>query len=128
MSRHFAEVSIVDSQNPFVLDDFSEPQPDILLLRPELRHSKELPRPEDILLVVEVSDTTYLYDAGDKLRASARSGIPESWIANIAEHCVEIYRRSEGEAYAERFRRASGDTLSPLAFPDRVVAVAEILP
>jgi Uma2 family endonuclease len=128
MSRQFGDVCLVDSQNPFVLDDFSEPQPDILLLRPELHKSSELPRPADIWLVVEVADSTYLYDSGDKLRAYARSGISEYWIVNLAESCVEVYRRPQGDTYGEHFRRTAGETLAPLAFPDRIVAVAGVLP
>jgi len=65
---------------------------------------------------------------GKKLRAYARSGIPEYWIVNLGDSCVEVYRDPQGETYAEHFRRVSGESLAPLAFPNRAVAVADILP
>jgi Uma2 family endonuclease len=128
MSRHFGDVGIVDSQNPIVLDDFSEPQPDILLLRPELRKAARLPNPADVILLIEVAETTYLYDSVQKLRAYARSGVAEYWIVNIGDSCVEVYREPQGEAYTQQFRRVAGETLAPAAFPDRAIAVADILP
>ena len=124
----FADVSIVDSQNAIVLDDFSEPQPDILLLRLEIDDTDELPRPEDILLVIEVADSTLRFDSTTKLRAYARAGLAEYWIVNLAERAVDIYRNPTGAGYAEHFRRERADTLAPAAFPDRTIAVADILP
>lgn len=124
----FSDVCLVDPQNPLVLDDFSEPQPDIVLLRPEFHETSELPRPADVLLVVEVAESTYRYDSGAKLRAYARSGIAEYWIVNLTDCCVEVYRQPQGESYGEHFRRTSGETLAPASFPDRAIAVADILP
>lgn len=128
MSRHFSDVALVDAQNVAVLDNFSEPQPDLLLLRLELDESTEIPRPADIFLIVEAAESSYRYDSSRKLRAYARSGIVEYWIVNISEACVEVYREPQGEAYAQQFRRVAGETLAPAAFPDRAIAVADILP
>ena len=122
------DLCLVDCQNAVILDDFSEPQPDILLLRLEVEKTGELPRPEDILLVVEVADTTLRFDSTTKLRAYARAGLPEYWIVNLAEGAVEVYRKPTGEGYAEYFRRNRSESLTPTAFPDRTIAVAEILP
>jgi Uma2 family endonuclease len=128
MSRHFSDAALVDAQNVAVLDNFTEPQPDLLLLRLELDESTELPRPADIHLVVEVAESSYRYDSSKKLRAYARSGIAEYWIVNIGDSCVEVYREPQGEAYTQQFRRVAGETLAPAAFPDRPIAVADILP
>lgn len=128
LNAAFADVSIVDYQNAIVLDDFSEPQPDILLLRLEIDDTDELPRPADILLVVEVADTTLRFDSTTKLRAYARARLPEYWIVNLAEGAVDVYLKPTGDGYGEHFRRKRDELLAPTAFPDRTIAVAEILP
>ncbi|HEX8685523.1 MAG TPA: Uma2 family endonuclease, partial [Pyrinomonadaceae bacterium] len=72
--------ALVWAQNPVVLDDYSEPQPDLAILKPRgdnYRTSK--PTPDDVLLVIEVSDTTLEYDRQVKMRLYARAGIPEAW-------------------------------------------------
>ena len=122
------DLCLVDCQNAFILDDFSEPQPDILLVRLEVEKTGELPRPEDILLVVEVADTTLRFDSTTKLRAYARAGLAEYWIVNLAVGAVEVFRNPTGEGYAEHFQRGRHETLAPTAFPDRTIAVADILP
>ena len=122
------DLCLVDCQNAVILDDFSEPQPDILLLRLEVENTGELPRPEDILLVVEVADTTLRFDSTTKLRAYARAGLPEYWIVNLAEGAVDVYLKPTGDGYGEHFRRERNESLTPTAFPDRTIAVAEILP
>ena len=122
------DLCVVDCQNPFVLDDFSEPQPDILLLHSELDATGEIARPADIIVAIEVADSTVRYDSTTKLRAYARAGIPEYWIVNLADNAVDVYRRPAGEQYAEHFRQERDGQLAPAAFPDRLIAVADILP
>lgn len=124
----FADRCVVDCQSPFILDGFSEPQPDILILDPEMERTKDIARAEDVLLVIEVADSTVRYDSTTKLKAYARAGIPEYWIVNLADNAVDVYRQPAGESYAEHFRRESTDQLTPAAFPDRPIAVADILP
>lgn len=128
MSQHFSDVALVDAQNVAILDNFSEPQLDLLLLRLELDESTEFPRPADILLIVEVAESSYRYDSSRKLRAYARSGIAEYWIVNIGESCVEVYREPQGEGYTQKFQRVAGENLEPAAFSGRAIAVADILP
>lgn len=128
LNRQYADLCFVDCQNPVVLDNFSEPQPDILLVALSIDEGLEKPRPADIFLAVEVADSSLHYDSNAKLRAYARSGIPEYWIVNLTESRVEVHRQPQGETYAERFHRSAGDTLAPAAFADRPLAVADILP
>ena len=68
------------------------------------------------------------FDSTTKLRAYARAGLAEYWIVNLAEGAVEVYRKPTGEGYAEHFRRNRNESLAPTAFPDRTIAVADILP
>jgi Uma2 family endonuclease len=83
-----AQVSV---QNPVSLTRYSEPQPDIAVLRPrEDFYSAALPGPEDILLIVEVADASAVADRQDKLPLYARAGIPEVWLVDWIEERVEV--------------------------------------
>ncbi|HEX8285761.1 MAG TPA: Uma2 family endonuclease [Pyrinomonadaceae bacterium] len=97
-------------QNPVRLNDFSEPQPDISLLhwRDDFYRDAH-PTPADVLLVVEVADTTLIADRKIKLPLYAHAGIAEAWLVNIPEEQVEIYSDPAGGAYqrAEVFGRDS---------------------
>ena len=84
--------------------------------------------PGQTFLAIEVADSSLQFDRSEKLRAYARAGLPEYWIVNLAESCVEVYREPRGESYAMHLRRKAGETIAPAAFPDRTLAVEEILP
>ena len=98
----------VSVQNPLRLDAYNEPEPDVVLLRlpPGFR---EAPRAEHALLVVEVADTTLATDRAIKQPRYAAAGIPESWIVNLPETRLEIYRRPDASGYAETHVLAPGD-------------------
>jgi len=112
--------ALVWTQNPIVLDDYSEPQPDLAILRPRVddyRTSK--PAPADVLVVVEVSDTTLEYDRKVKVPLYARAGIPETWVVNLPEERIEVYSDPAGGEYQtfrsyKRGRRLQSHTLAPL--------------
>ncbi|HEV8588836.1 MAG TPA: Uma2 family endonuclease [Pyrinomonadaceae bacterium] len=91
---------LVRTQNPIVLDDFSEPQPDIavLKLRKDFYRAAH-PRPEDVLLVVEVSDTTLQFDRQVKIPLYARAGIPEALIFSLPDEHLEYYSQPETTNY-----------------------------
>ena len=115
-------------QNPVRLDDHSEPQPDIMLLKPAPDYYRRRhPQPEDVFLLVEISDTSLTTDREDKLPAYGRAGIAEVWIVNLADLTVEIYRQPHFTGYAARTVLSAGDHAAPLAFPDVAVAVGELL-
>jgi Uma2 family endonuclease len=104
-------------QDPIVLGDLSEPQPDLALLRP--RHdfyADSHPRPEDILLVVEVADTTVAFDRHTKLPLYARHAIPEAWLVDLPAGVLEIHRTPEEGAYA-RVEPLGPDDLSNVPVP-----------
>lgn len=84
--------AIVRVQNPIQLDDYSEPQPDIAVLKPrDDFYRRAHPRPEDVLLVIEVSDSTLEYDRKVKMPLYAGAGIPEAWLVNLPEERIEVY-------------------------------------
>jgi Uma2 family endonuclease len=94
---------VVQVQGLVRLSDGSEPQPDFALLRlPQEQYQDRLARGEDILLLVEVSDTTLEYDRKDKLPVYAEAGVPEYWIINLNENVLEVYRQPIGRQYRTR--------------------------
>lgn len=115
-------------QDPVHLDDHSEPEPDLALLKPAADfYRRRHPQPEDVFLLVEVSDTTLTTDQEDKLPAYGRAGIPEVWIVNLNELTVEIYREPNFAGYASKTILRVGDHARLQAFPDTAVDVAELL-
>ena len=122
------EFAIVSIQNPCNLDDHSEPAPDVALLKPRSDfYVNNHPLPEDVLLVLEVSDTTLRFDARIKSRLYAEAGIPEYWIVNIPQNALEVRRESLNGHYATHQTFRHGRGISTLAFPDLTFGVDEIL-
>lgn len=100
LNRLFGDSHIVSTQNPIRLNDFSEPQPDVSLLRRRADYYRgEQPTPSDVLLVIEVADTTVVKDRTIKIPLYARFGVPEAWLVNIPEELVEIYSDPSGDLY-----------------------------
>jgi Uma2 family endonuclease len=105
----------------------SQPQPDFVWMAPR-RYRKDRPSPDDILLLVEVSDSTLKKDRGPKSRLYARAGIRDYWIVNIKDRCVEVHRNPEGSKYREITVYTSGQQIHPLAFPGVSLDVSRLFP
>ena len=119
----------ISVQNPVRLDDHSEPEPDIALLRfREDDYATAHPGPADILVVMEVSDSTLDFDREVKSKRYAAAGIPEMWIMNLPGDCIDRLDQPGPAGYARHtvFRR--GEKISPAALPDLEFAVADLLP
>lgn len=132
LNQIFTEASrgrwIVQVQDPVRLDDQSEPQPDLALVkRSSDFYRNRHPQPEDVFLLIEVSEFTLALDRGEKLSAYGRAGIPELWIVNLIELTVEIYREPHFTGYEKKTVLRPGDKASPAAFPDISIDVAELL-
>ena len=121
------ERAVVSVQNPVVLDDRSEPQPDLALLRPPLERYSAHPRPDDVLVVVEVADTTLAHDRDRKAPLYARSGIAETWIVDLAAEEILVLRGPSPGGYRDSHRAARGETLQPQELPGLVVSVDDVL-
>ena len=122
-----ADRAVVSVQNPVRLPPRSEPQPDIALLRPRADfYSSGLPGPADVLLVIEVSDTTLVYDRDVKLGLYAGAGIPEVWIVDLDGRRIFVYRQPDGAAHSDVSVVEQG-LLSPTAFPDLRIRLEEII-
>ncbi len=124
--RRFDDVADVGVQISMRLDQRNEPQPDIVLLRPGFE-SDVPPGPQWVFLVVEISDTTVKYDRQIKAPLYARHGIVEYWLVDLKRETITAYRDPSETGYrtSQPFRR--GERLAPFAFPDREVAIDEIL-
>ena len=115
-------------QNPVRLDEHSEPQPDLVLARPSPDfYRKHHPQPDDVFLLIEVSDITLDYDHAEKLPAYGRAGVAEVWIVTLNDATIEAYREPHFTGYGSKTILRAGDTIAPLAFPDAAVDVAELL-
>ena len=130
--RLFSKLSndrwFVWSQNPVTLDDFSEPQPDLMLLKPAADdYTTVLPAADDVFLLVEVSDSTLAFDRREKLPLYGRAGVREVWIVNLPDETVEVYREPHYEGYASTEILRPGSQARPLAFPDAAVDVGALL-
>ena len=127
--QRFVDQAAVRNHNPIRLRDDSEPQPDIVLarLRPE-SYGIAHPQPEDILLVVEICDTTLTSDREKKLPLYARAGTIETWLMNLPDDRIEVYRDPAPEGYRSITLVPRDGTVTPLAFPDVAIPCAELLP
>lgn len=117
---------LVSVQNPIHLDDNGEPEPDLVVLRLETPQDRH-PGPGDVLLIVEVADTSLAYDRGTKAPLYARHGIPELWIADLGGERIEVHREPTPSGYRVVRALGRGQRASPLFAPDLAVDVDAIL-
>ncbi len=118
--------AIVSVQDPIVLAPDSEPQPDLSILRyRDDYYTKAHPGPGDILLVIEVADTTAKYDREVKLPLYARHDIPEVWLVDLEEGRLEVHNGPETGEYRHVDYHRSGE-VAPLAFPDMKISMVSL--
>ncbi|MBI4279266.1 MAG: Uma2 family endonuclease [Armatimonadetes bacterium] len=128
LAREAAGDTIVSVQNPVRLGEDSEPQPDVALLRPRPDfYAGGLPGPTDVLLVVEVAETSADSDREIKIPLYARAGVPEVWLVDLRAATVEVYRNPSPQGYRAAVRHRRGEPLSVEALPDLRVLVDEVL-
>jgi Uma2 family endonuclease len=128
ITLRFRRSVIVRTQNPIQLDDYSEPQPDIAVLKYRddfYRHAH--PRPEDVLLVVEVSDSTLEFDRKVKVPLYAGAGIPEAWVVNLLEESIEVYSDPAGGEYQTARSYARGRRLQSHTLAGLRLSVSKVL-
>jgi Uma2 family endonuclease len=124
----FGNRAVVSPQNPVRLSDWTEPQPDLVVLIPRADfYAKKKITPEDVLFVVEVADSSLSYDRTIKLPRFAVAGIPEVWLEDLQHDLLHVYRNPKLEAYETEIVLHPADSASPLAFPDATFRVAELL-
>lgn len=113
-------------QNPVRLSELSEVQPDVVLVQLD-RDVAVHPSPSDVILLVEVADTSVAFDRRVKLPVYARAGIVEVWIVDLPARAVEVYREPRVTGYFASSQLGAGDPIGPAAFPDVRFPVREFL-
>ena len=120
---------LIRIQNPIHLDEGSEPQPDAMLVRLRDDHyTTAHPTPSDTLLVIEVADSTLGYDRNVKAHIYGRAGVPETWVQNLPEDCIERFTEPGPDGYAKHTIHQRGERLALVSFPDLVLSVNDLLP
>jgi Uma2 family endonuclease len=126
--RAFGDRVLVSPQNPVRLSDWTEPQPDIVVFKPRADfYAKKRQRTEDVLLVLEVADSSLSHDLRIKLPRYAAAGFPELWIGDLQHDLLHVYRDPAGEVYKTALMFREGDAVSPFAFADLTFGVGELL-
>jgi Uma2 family endonuclease len=131
LTRRFSALApdspLVQAQSGIRISPTSSPEPDIALLtfRADFYRAGGA-GPGDVLLVVEVSDSTVKFDRDVKLPLYARAGIPEVWIVTREPAAIEVYRSPREGIYTERLTCLRGDSVSPLSLPDVRIAVTDV--
>lgn len=119
---------MVSTQGPVELSQFSEPEPDVSLLKKRADYYRSaIPKAEDALLVIEVADTTLSKDRGVKLSAYARAKIVEFWIVNLQDDIIEVYTNPTGSSYQTVRIVHRHETLSPVLLPAVILEADDVL-
>jgi Uma2 family endonuclease len=128
LTRMFARLDgvLVSVQNPIRLDQGSEPEPDLAVVRADAAQD-HTPGPADVLLVIEVADSSLGYDRQVKASLYARAGVPELWIADLGGERVEAHRDPSAAGYRTVHLSLRGERISPLFAPELSIEVDEIL-
>ena len=121
--------AIVPVQNPLVISGLSVPQPDVAFLRPRADYyARSHPTAADVLLVVEVADTTLRFDLRTKVPLYARRGIVEAWVVDVNERIVHVFREPRADGYEVSLSAAVGRGIACAALPETVIDVGELFP
>jgi Uma2 family endonuclease len=127
-ARGLGDRVVVSVQNAAYMDRYNEPQPDVVLIRPrEGFYGTGRPHPEDVVLLIEVSDSTLRFDRTVKLPIYARNGIREVWIVDLKTDAIHVHREPQGQTYASASTRKRGESVAPQSFPDFAIQVNDLL-
>jgi Uma2 family endonuclease len=118
------ESAIVCIQNPMFVDKMSEPRPDVVICKP---FGPFEPEPSDVLLLVEISDTSLRYDTKIKSRLYAEAGIPEYWILNIPDNVLQVRTDPSDGEYRQIENHKRGRSITAKMLPDTVFTIDELL-
>jgi Uma2 family endonuclease len=119
LSKLTGEDAIISVQGPIGLNDYSEPQPDVALLRPRPDYyATSHPTPSDVLLLIEVADSSLMFDRDRKLPLYAAAGIAEAWIVDLVNDNVTVYAEPANESFEVERRFTRGQRIVSPALPN----------
>jgi Uma2 family endonuclease len=128
LSRGLDERALLSIQDPLQIRPRGQPQPDIMVLRPrEDDYSTSHPTASDVLLLIEVADSSLDYDLETKAAIYAQAGIADYWVVNLVGSQIIVLRQPVDGSYRSVQTLVHGDILRPLAFPDLAIPVADIV-
>ena len=128
LGRLVAGEAIVWVQNPVQVNDFSEPLPDVTLLkRRDDFYAQANPQPADVLLIIEVADSSVEYDRDIKVPLYAQGSIPEVWLINLPKETIEIYTQPVGDTYREIRIVKHGESLAAKSIPSLLIEADVVL-
>ncbi len=129
LSDRLGKQVFVKSQDPIRLNDDSEPEPDILLaVRDPLAYSTHHPTAAEVLLVIEIADSSLKYDLETKAPLYAKAGILEYWVLDVVERKLHVFQQPTALEYQRQTILAETLEIAPLAFPDCAIAIRDLLP
>ena len=127
-SQRLGDRILISVQNPILLNNLSEPQPDIALLQPRSDfYASGHPQPSDIFLIIEVADSSINYDKEVKIPLYSSGGITEVWLIDLNQNLVQIYQQPTPTGYQVIQDFQPENALSPLAFPEINFQVNKII-
>jgi Uma2 family endonuclease len=104
----------------------SAPQPDLAWVQVR-RYSDRHPLPDEVLLLIEVADSSLESDCGEKAELYSEAGIQDYWVVSLPERLIHIFRRPQKTGFAEHRTAGFGEEIRPLAFPQFALSVTELL-
>ena len=126
--RCAGDAVILGIQDPLILGRHAEPQPDIAVLKPRPEgYRTRHPTANDVMLVIEVADTSVAYDSSVKIPLYAAAGVPEAWLVDLRSERIAAYRNPTGGSYAEVKSLSRGTTITALKLPQVTLSVDQIL-
>jgi Uma2 family endonuclease len=111
-------------QSPFAALATSEPEPDVAVVP---LGDYDTAHPNEAYLIIEVAESSLAQDRGTKQRIYAASSVPEYWIVNVRERCIEVYRDPQGDTYLTRGKVPHSGSIAVSRFPDVVVRVSDVI-
>jgi len=129
LSKYLGERVFIAAQDPIHLDDASEPEPDVIVaVLSETEYEDHHPTPSELLLVVEVAETSFARDRNRKALLYAQAGIIQYCILNLRDHEVEDYREPGPSGYRRKQTYTADQSFNLVAFPEIQISIAELLP
>jgi Uma2 family endonuclease len=129
LGRAAGDSAIVLVQSPLILGDRSVPQPDLALLRPRVdSYTRSHPSAADVLLVIEVADTTLAFDVETKIPLYARAGVVEAWVVDLQERALRVFRDPGASGYRTRFAASGDEKVAATLLPQVAVTASALFP